>query len=91
MNAMRDFVGSQEELEAYLKFLHIRARQIVSNPLVWVRIQAVANALIERSELTATELGDTILSAFRSTIYRGYAGYNECPAQAEFGPVRYEN
>jgi hypothetical protein len=57
MNLMAGFCGSQRELGAYLRWLQIRAQELVTHPPNWAMIEAVANALIERKELTCEEIG----------------------------------
>ena len=50
------FVGSDRELNAYLKLLWIRAEQLVACDPWWIAIQAVAKALLERDRLTPNEV-----------------------------------
>lgn len=52
---MSYFVGSDRELEAYLKWLRIRAEEFVENPVNWNMIEAVAAVLLPRKCLTAGE------------------------------------
>ncbi len=62
IDLMNYFVGSNEELNAYLNLLRIRAEQLVANALTWKEIEAVAAALFERKHLTAQEVKDIHLA-----------------------------
>lgn len=48
--------GSEEELEAYMKLLHIQVRTKISTPPMGKIIMEVANALLRRTSLTGREL-----------------------------------
>lgn len=54
-----DATSSGEEATAYLKWLHIRTEQLVSNH--WDRIEAVALALLERQTLTAADVDQIMI------------------------------
>jgi hypothetical protein len=56
MKLMAGFCGSQKELGAYLRWLQIRAQELVTHPPNWTIIEAVANTLMERKELTCEEI-----------------------------------
>jgi hypothetical protein len=56
VDLMDYFVGSNEELEATLERLHVRAVHLVEEPIVWRKIGAVATALLELKRLTASEV-----------------------------------
>lgn len=60
---MSYFVESEREKLAYLKWLQIRAEQLVSKPWVWAMIEAVAKALMERDKLSAREAKEIALKA----------------------------
>jgi ATP-dependent Zn protease len=53
---LRDFCTDVEELKAYTKFLEIRTRNMVSESTMWWKIQAVADALLERETMTGEEI-----------------------------------
>ena len=50
------FAPDDEELEAYLRLLRIRARNIVALPLVWGWIEAPASALMEKRTLSREDV-----------------------------------
>jgi ATP-dependent Zn protease len=43
--------GSNEEVEAYLNWLAIRTRNMLSNPPYWAAVEALAGALLEQQEI----------------------------------------
>ena len=45
-----------EELDAFLRFCFLQARNFVRTPVRWVEIQAVAEALLERETLTRDQV-----------------------------------
>lgn len=47
-----------EVLEKYWDYMLERTRQMVTSPLVWVQIEVVANALLERGTLTGKQVRD---------------------------------
>jgi hypothetical protein len=47
--------GEGEALEAYLRWLRLRARDLIANSLNWKAVQMVAEALLERKTLTHEE------------------------------------
>ena len=63
---MSYFVSSDRELSAYLKWLKIRAEQLVGNDATWTMIEAVAKALIKRDRLSAKEAKEIALGAYWS-------------------------
>lgn len=65
IDLMSYFVGSDRELKAYLAWLRIRAEQLMDNPGTWIRVEALAKALMERKRVSATEakhIADTALT-----------------------------
>lgn len=57
------FVGSNEELEAYSKLLEIQTRNDLNIPFVWACVEAVAEALLERQELSGKDVRAIIQQA----------------------------
>jgi hypothetical protein len=54
------FCGSPEELEPYLRLLHVRAKTLIQSPAIWESIERVAAALLERNRLSGTDLRSLI-------------------------------
>jgi hypothetical protein len=54
------FSESPEELDAYLRLLHIRAKNLIQVPAIWESIERVAAALLERKQLSRTALHSLI-------------------------------
>lgn len=52
------FCGSDEEVQAYLDWLNIRAKQLVASEVCQVKIEAIAKALLEKGKLSAAEVKD---------------------------------
>ena len=50
------FCGSDEEVQAYLDWLNIRAKQLVASEVCQVKIEALAQALLEKKKLSAAEV-----------------------------------
>jgi hypothetical protein len=50
------FCGSDEEVQAYLDWINIRAKQLVASEVCQVKIEAIAQALLEKEKLSATEV-----------------------------------
>lgn len=57
------FSESPEELDAYLRLLHTRARNLIQVPAIWESIERVAAALLEHKQLSRTELRSLIRGA----------------------------
>ena len=55
-------VCSNEELTAYLHLLQIRTRQIVKLPHIWAQIATVASELVQKRQLTPTQVRQIIRS-----------------------------
>jgi hypothetical protein len=53
---MCHFVGSERELDAYMKLLQIHTEQLLSMEHIQSQIEDVAKALIERKRLSAAEV-----------------------------------
>ncbi len=49
------YTGSDEEVEAYINLLHVQTRQALDLPWVWTAVIAVAEALLDKGELTGRE------------------------------------
>jgi hypothetical protein len=54
------FCESPEELDAYLRLLHIRAKALIQSPAIWGSVERVAAALLERNRLTGADLRSLI-------------------------------
>jgi hypothetical protein len=65
VNLMSYFVGSDRELDAYLKWLRIRAEAFVASSVNWKMIEAVAAELMARKHLTAGEVKAICLEELR--------------------------
>ena len=65
VDLMSYFVASDRELDAYLKWLHIRAEAFVESPVNSKMIEAVAKALMDRKRLTAGEVKGICLEELR--------------------------
>jgi hypothetical protein len=50
------FCGSHEEVQAYLDWLSIRAKQLVETEVCQVQIEAIAQALLKKGKLSAGEV-----------------------------------
>lgn len=57
---MCHFVGSEPELNAYTKLLQIRTEQLLAMEHIQIKIQVVAEALIERKRLSAAEVEEIV-------------------------------
>ena len=54
------FCESSEELDPYLRLLHIRAKALIQSPAIWGSVERVAAALLERNRLTGADLRSLI-------------------------------
>ena len=54
IDVLEDFATSPEEVEAWIRLLSIRARNLVAND--WTQISAIAEALMKRKQLSAREV-----------------------------------
>jgi hypothetical protein len=54
---------SKEELEAYLKLLHIQVITKIESPVVWKAIKTVANHLLKTTSLSGRELKKVIVQS----------------------------
>jgi hypothetical protein len=61
-------VGDVRELEAYFRWLMVRAENFVANPIHWLQIEAVAKALMERKTIGAKELREICFDAVRNAV-----------------------
>lgn len=62
------FVGSNEELEAYLNLLRIRARNLVASN--WPYIEAIAERLLEKKTLSAADARQVISAVIQASVER---------------------
>jgi hypothetical protein len=56
-------VGSNEEAEAFLNWMVVRARATIRNPVIWACISALASELIKHTTLSAGRVRDIIKQA----------------------------
>ena len=56
LNLLEHLVGSVEELEAYIKLLHIQTKQALSDPDIWKIVKTLANELLKKESLTENEI-----------------------------------
>ncbi len=59
------YTGSDEEVEAYINLLHVQTRQALDLPWVWTAVIAVAEALLDKGELTGRETRAIIQQAVK--------------------------
>ena len=55
VDLMSHFASRDRGRDVYLKWLRIRAEELVANDVTWTKIEAVAKALMERDKLSAEE------------------------------------
>ncbi len=60
--------GSNEQVQAYIDFLTICARDAVE--VRWWAVEAIANALLEKTTLQGQEIRDTIDAAYGLPAWR---------------------
>jgi hypothetical protein len=65
------FIPNIPELEAYCRWLEIRAENLVNSPMVWLRICAVAEALVEQKYLRPQEVRAICIKPWTATLKRG--------------------
>ena len=65
-------VGNDEELEAYLRLVEVRATNFVRNDHTWTEIEAVAAALLERKVLTGKATRELIISLHERLLAEAY-------------------
>jgi hypothetical protein len=63
INMASYMTGSEDELNAYTKWIWIRTKNLISNPIYWAAIQALANELIIRKEIKSREARKIIYKA----------------------------
>ena len=61
-------VGSTEELEAYLDWLWIRAKQLIALPHYWAAIEALAAELVTHKRLGEKRVREVINAALRRQL-----------------------
>lgn len=72
MNLLGYMVGSDEELEAYLRLTEVRVTNFVRNPHTWMAIEAVAAALLEREVLTGKATREVIMALNQRLLAEAY-------------------
>jgi hypothetical protein len=70
--AMR-IAGEGKALEAYLKWLRLRAQDLISRADNWLAVQRVAESLLEKKKLTNEEATDVIRA-----VYKDYWPHLSC-------------
>lgn len=73
IDLIENFVDSNEELEAYLKLLNIRARQLVEK--WWPFVEVLANALLERRTISGRKATEILQRTFSDSVTKG-TGHN---------------
>lgn len=71
VDLMSYFAGSNQEIEAYLKLLRIRAENTLARPGSWECVKALAAALLEKKALSATEAIE-IIQATKARIVESH-------------------
>lgn len=60
-----------EENEAYLEWIRRRAQGLIGIPEIWAAVQAVAQALLEKENLSPRETSDIVTAVYRARRRRG--------------------
>ena len=60
-----------EENEAYLVWIRRRAQGLIGIPEIWAAVQAVAQALLEKENLSPRETSDIVTAVYRARRRRG--------------------
>jgi hypothetical protein len=68
ISLIEHFVGSNEELEAYLSLLRIRAKDLIGSN--WQYVEAIAERLLEKKTLSAVEAKQVISTVIRANVER---------------------
>jgi hypothetical protein len=63
--------GSNEAVEAHLHLVELRAKELIEADIHWAEIEALAAALLERKELSSTEVRQIIEESGRLYINQG--------------------
>ena len=61
-----------KELEAWLKLLHIRTENMLSNPDAWNAVKRLAAALVQKRTIRGKEAVETIREGFNERLYARY-------------------
>lgn len=62
-------VSSHDELEAYISWLWIKTRNLLSEDYCWAAVQALAKALLEQKEIGHRQARKIISTAFEEAIH----------------------
>lgn len=62
------FVGSDEELEAYIKLLEVQAESFLNKPGVWDQITALATALLKEGTLPSQRVRSIVRTALERSL-----------------------
>lgn len=73
-------VGENKEFEAYMRWLKIRTRNLMASPIVWVKVEAVAQTLLERKRLSGKETKQIIVERMAKAIEEGWEKLPRPPA-----------
>jgi hypothetical protein len=71
------FTAEQMELEAWVKLLHIRTVNLLSNPDIWRAVERLAAALMERRTIPGKEATEIIKLGFDERLYSPYSEMRE--------------
>jgi hypothetical protein len=66
------FTADTKELEAWLKLLHIRTENMLSNPDVWNAVKRLAAALVQMRTIRRKEAIEIIREGFKERLYARY-------------------
>jgi hypothetical protein len=69
--------GGEEEA-AYIKWLLIRARNLITRPQNWCQVKAVARALVKRGRLSRRECRRISCEAINRRAIKGFTGCASC-------------
>ena len=62
-------VPDTEELDAWIRRLHLRTRNLLSNPDTWNAVRRLAEALMEKDAIPGKEATEIIRDGFNEGVY----------------------
>lgn len=71
--------GDEDEASAFLAWLVIRGRNLIAAPGQWIRVAALARALVDRRELSGAEVRRVCVEAMANAVAAHVAGEREQP------------